>query len=315
MKKIFRLGTRGSPLALIQAQIVRDELYRTYPDLRQEADIEVVPIRTTGDWSPSQREQTFLEMGGNKGLFTKEIEEALLGGMIDFAVHSMKDVSVFVSPELTYAAFLKREDPRDALLSPLAPRLADLPQGARVGTSSLRRKSQILAMRPDLKVTPLRGNVDTRLKKLAAEEADATILAVAGLRRLGRMDAVSSIFEPQEILPAAAQGILGVQIRADAQDLHDFLAPINHVETQACATAERALLRALDGSCRMPIAAYAQIVQGQINLEALVASPDGRQIIRQTAKGNMDHADQIGYDLGIQMKAQLSSDFFLCNAS
>ncbi len=311
MKKILRLGTRGSPLALIQAQIVREEIYRAHQGLRETCDIEIVPIRTTGDWSPAQGEQTFLDLGGNKGFFTKEIEEALSSGSLDCAVHSMKDVSVWNPPGLVFGAMIRRADPRDALLSPLAPKLEDLPKGARVGTSSLRRKAQILAFRPDLTVVPLRGNVDTRLRKLAAEEADATILAVAGLERLGMTDKIASILDVQKMLPAVGQGVLGVQIRQDDEEMRAWLAPVNHEETERCLRAERALLRRLDGSCRTPIAGFAQIKPlGRIELEALAARPDGTKVVRRRAEGMAADAEKIGTELAEEIRRQMPSDIF-----
>lgn len=311
MKKIFRLGTRGSPLALIQAQIVRESVFAASPSMRQDYEIEIVPIRTSGDWNPEKKDQTFLEMGGNKGLFTKEIEEALLSRVVDFAVHSMKDVSVWRVPGLTYAAVMERADPRDALLSPVAPKLQDLPKGARVGTSSLRRKAQVLAARPDLTVVPLRGNVDTRLRKLAAEEADATILAVAGLTRLGMLDKVASVFDVKEMLPAAAQGMLGIQVHEDNAEVLPFVKAINHPRTESCALAERALLRTLDGSCRTPLAAYAEVSEtGTIKLDALASKPDGTHVLRDTISGAVHDAEKLGEELGTRMKAALPANFF-----
>lgn len=316
MKKIIRLGTRGSPLALIQAQIVRETLFHASPELRDSHEIEIVPINTSGDWRPGTRDISFLEMGGSKGLFTKEIEEALLSNTIDCAVHSMKDVSVKGPEGLTFAAILERADPRDALLSPLAPTLDDLPIGARVGTSSLRRKAQLLALRPDLHVVPLRGNVDTRMKKLAAEEADATILAVAGLTRLGVIDKAASIFSPQEILPAAAQGLLGIQIREDDTTMRTILAPINHAESETCWLAERALMRRLDGSCRTPIAAYARFdEQGGLFMEALVAKVDGSAIIRRSQSAPRDQAEALGDALGREIRAAMPTDFLVFDES
>lgn len=312
MKKIIRLGSRGSPLAMIQAQLVRDAIYSANQGLRSECEIEIVPLRTSGDWLPEHKEKLFSEMGTNKGLFTKELEEALLNGTIDLAVHSMKDTSVWVAKGLAYAATPKREDPRDALLSPLAPRLDDLPAGARIGTASLRRKSQILALRPDLQVVPLRGNVDTRLRKLAAEEADATLLAVAGLNRLAMTDKIASVLDPKVMLPAPAQGVLGIEIREDNDAIRALLAPINHPETEACATAERAMLRALDGSCRTPIAGLAQVTgDGRLVLDALAASPDGRQVIRKEIEGAMADAEALGKEVGEAIRAEMPEGFFI----
>jgi len=311
MKKILRLGTRGSPLALIQAQIVREEIYRAHEGLREMCDIEIIPIRTSGDWHPAQGEQTFLDLGGNKGFFTKEIEEALAAGAVDFAVHSMKDVSVWNPPGLFFGAMTKRADPRDALLSPIAPRLEDLPKGARVGTSSLRRRAQVLAFRPDLTVVPLRGNVDTRMRKLAAEEADATILAVAGLTRLGMVEKVASVLDPKIMLPAVAQGILGIQIRENDDEMRKWLAPINDKETEICARAERALLRRLDGSCKTPIGGLAQVTsRGTLAMEALAARPDGSDVIRYSAEGAIDDAEAIGLDLAEKIRRKMPSDIF-----
>lgn len=311
MKKILRLGTRGSPLALIQAQIVREEIYRIHHGLREVCTIEIVPLRTTGDWRPGQGEQTFLEMGGGKGFFTKEIEEALLAGTIDGAVHSMKDVSVWDPPGLVFGALVKRADPRDAFLSAVAPRLEDLPRGARVGTASLRRRAQVLAARPDLQVVPLRGNVDTRLRKLAAEEADATILAVAGLERLGILERASSILDTKIMLPAVAQGVLGLQIREDDEEMRKWLAPVNDKETEICVKAERAMLRRLDGSCRTPIAGLAQLRPGgQLVLEALAAKPDGSKIVRRKIEGPKAEAEKLGLDLAEKIRREMPSDIF-----
>ncbi len=311
MKKILRLGTRGSPLALIQAQIVRDAVYRAHEGLREMCDINIVPIRTSGDWKPAQGEKSFLEMGGGKGLFTKEIEEALNEGTIDFAVHSMKDVSVWDSPGLMFAALLKRADPHDALLSPVAPRLEDLPRGARVGTSSLRRAAQVLAFRPDLKIVPLRGNVDTRLRKLATEEADATILAVAGLERLGALGKIASVLDFQKMLPGVAQGVLGIQVREEDGEIRKWVEPVSHKETEICVRAERAMLRRLDGSCRTPIAGLARIDErGRLSLEGLAARPDGTKIARRKTQGPPEDAEKMGIELAEEIRREMPSDIF-----
>jgi hydroxymethylbilane synthase len=311
MKKILRLGTRGSPLALVQAEIVRSLLQAAHAHLQDDADIEIVPIRTTGDWRPEQREQTFLEMGGNKGLFTKEIEEALQAGYIDFAVHSMKDVQTWTPDGLEYAAILPRGDPRDAFIAHQARSLQELPAGAIVGTSSLRRQSQILAKRPDLKVVPLRGNVDTRLKKLMDGEADATMLAVAGLVRLGLEHKAASILDTQTMLPAVAQGAVGVEIRSDDDLARELVTAINCAKSMACVAAERALLKVLDGSCRTPIAALAQYRgTDKIYLEGLVAKPDGSAMVRLQQEAPPSAALQLGEELGHGIKRLLPLDFF-----
>jgi hydroxymethylbilane synthase len=312
MKKILRLGTRGSPLALIQAETVRRRLLAAHVDMADETDVEIVPIRTSGDWRPEDKNVTFLEAGGDKGLFVKEIEEALLAGVIDMAVHSVKDLPSRLPERLEIAAMLERDDPRDAFLSGLAPTLDELPKGAVVGTSSLRRQAQILKHRPDLRVVPLRGNVDTRLKKLDGSEADATVLALAGLQRLDAEDRVSSILDTDIMLPAAGQGALGIEIRRSDEDIRRLLAPIHHAPTAICVSAERAFVLVLDGSCHTPIAALAQMQdKDHILLDALVAKPDGSLVIRMTRDGSVKEAEAIGYALGEQMKLRIPPDFFV----
>src|SRR3954469_18205457 len=207
---VLRIGTRGSPLALAQAELTKIALLAAHPALTAEG-VEIVPIKTTGD---KVQDRTLSEIGG-KGLFTKEIEEALLDGRIDLAVHSMKDMPTFLPAGLIIAAMLEREDPRDVLISPIADSIENLPRGAVVGTASLRRQAQVLALRPDLKVQPLRGNVGTRLDKLARGEAAATLLALAGLKRLGRVDAATAILSTEQFLPAVAQGAIGIETRVD----------------------------------------------------------------------------------------------------
>jgi hydroxymethylbilane synthase len=311
MKKIVRLGTRGSPLALVQAEDVRKKLLTAHPDLAINGEIEIVSIRTSGDWKPEQKERSFIELGGNKGLFTKEIEEALLGKHIDMAVHSMKDVESRLPAGLEIAAILERLDPRDAFISPKARTLDELPNGAIVGTSSLRRQSQILARRPDLRVMSLRGNIDTRLKKLEAGIADATLLAVAGMMRLDVVKRMSSIMETDIMLPAAAQGALGIQIRADDKIMRGLLVSLNVPDAALCVTAERALLKTLDGSCQTPIAALANLTgTDQITLEAMVAKPDGTHLLRLTQTGPCVKAEAVGNELGLRLKARLPADFF-----
>jgi len=277
--KLLRIGTRGSPLALAQAGIVRDCLAAAHPGLPR---VDITVIKTTGDRVQDRK----LDAIGGKGLFTKEIEEALLDGRIDLAVHSMKDMPTFLPEGLAIACLLKRADPRDALFSPHARSLAGLPRGAKVGTSSLRRQAQILALRPDLKVVTLRGNVETRLAKLAAGTVEATLLAMAGLIRLGIAEKATAILSTDEILPAVAQGALGVEIRASDAKLKRLLAPLEDRATALAVNAERACLAVLDGSCHTPIAALAEPdASGSLRLRSLIALPDGSQLRRDDRRG------------------------------
>jgi hydroxymethylbilane synthase len=308
MKKILRLGTRGSPLALVQAETARAKLLGSGP---VDADIEIVPIRTSGDWRPGQKNQTFLETGGDKGLYTKEIEEALLSGVIDMAVHSMKDVPSRLPDGLEIPFLLERGDPRDVFIGKEKATLETLPAGAVIGTASLRRQAQILARRPDLRVVPLRGNVGTRLEKLAKGEADATVLALAGLQRLGLQNHVSSILEPEIMLPSAGQGAIGIEIRRDDQNIRDILKPIHCASTASCIEAERAFLLALDGSCSTPVGALARLKEGGgLTLDVLMARPDGSEIIRMSRSGSAEDAAAIGKKLGEDAKRRLPPDFF-----
>ena len=310
MKKILRLGTRGSPLALIQAEDVRAKILAANPHLANEISVEIVPIRTSGDWRDDQKQRMFLETG-DKSLFTKEIEEALMAGTIDMAAHSMKDVPSKLPDGLIIPAMLERADPRDAFISNEASRLEDLPAGASVGTSSLRRQAQILAKRPDLKVVPLRGNVDTRLKKLFNGEASATILALAGLKRLGLSSKATSILDPEVMLPSAGQGAIGIEIRDNDNDMRGLLAPVHSGATGLCVDAERAFLQAIDGSCTTPIGALAQLsADGNLKLDVLAAKPDGSTVVRMDRKGSAQNATSIGETLGNEMKSKLPPDFF-----
>ena len=311
MKKTLRLGTRGSPLALIQAETVQKTLLSTLPELAESTTIEIVPISTSGDWRPEHREQSFRELGGNKELFTKEIDEALICGHIDMAVHSMKDVGSWLPEPIEFVSMLKRADPRDAFIGRDAQRLEDLPKGAVVGTASLRRQAQLLQRRPDLRIVPLRGNVETRLKKIADGHADATLLALAGLVRLGLESRASSILSTDIMLPAAAQGAIGIAIRKQDVELRNTLQAINVGETFVCVQAERALLRKLDGSCHTPIGALAVLYgKGQMTLEAMAAKPDGSSVTRMNIQGKVEDAEQLGTELGTRMKATLPADFF-----
>lgn len=302
----LRLGTRGSPLALAQARLVKAALAAAEPALAPDAAVEIVVIKTTGD---RVQDRPLAEIGG-KGLFTKEIEEGLLGGSLDIAVHSMKDMPTILPAGLVISAVLPRADPRDALIADGIRRIADLPHGAVVGTASLRRAAQLRAARPDLAVVPLRGNVQTRLRKLAEGEVRATFLAMAGLVRLNLATVASAALEPEEMLPAVAQGAIGIECREDDAAVRDLLARINHAETMTCITTERAFLAALDGSCRTPIAALAQLQGQTVRLRGLVAAPDGRQIERIAVKGDAADAVDLGDRAGQAIRARLSPDFF-----
>jgi hydroxymethylbilane synthase len=303
---LVRIGTRGSPLALTQTVQVRARLAAAWPALADPSAIAVEVIRTTGD---RITDRPLAEAGG-KGLFTKEIEEALLAGTIDLAVHSMKDMPTVIPDGLVIDCMLPREDPRDALIADVT-RIADLPSRAVVGTSSLRRKAQILARRPELQVVDLRGNVETRLRKVARGEVHATLLALAGLKRLGLESKAAAILEVGEILPAVAQGAIGLQIRAGDTRMHDFLKPLHHVPTERAVAAERGVLEMLDGSCRTPIAALAVgRTFGRLRLDALVAKPDGSKLIRTAREGPEADAAEMGRDAGEELRREAGPGFF-----
>ena len=294
----LRIGTRGSPLALAQAGMVRDLMIKVHGF--SAADIEISVIRTTGD---RVQDRPLSELGG-KGLFTKEIEDKLLDGEIDMAVHSMKDVPTAPPPGLIIPTLLPREDPRDAFFSPVAASIAELPRGVRVGSASLRRAAQLRKLRPDLDVVNFRGNVETRLKKLAAGDVQATFLALAGVRRLGLEDRITSVVETTEMLPAVAQGAIGIQIREDDAETADRLAPLGDAQTLTVVTAERAFLAKLDGSCRTPIAALARLEKGALHFEGLVISVDGTKSLPISNKGAPEDAAAIGEAAGEILLAQ-----------
>ena len=303
----LQLGTRGSPLALAQARLVRAALAEADADLTAEDAVEIVVVKTTGD---RVQDRLLADIGG-KGLFTKEIEEGLQAGTLDLAVHSMKDMPTQLPDGLLIAAVLPRADPRDALIARGPRSIGALPRGATVGTASLRRAAQLMAARPDLHVAPLRGNVQTRLRKLEAGEVDATFLAVAGLVRLGLGEVASAPLEPEEMLPAPAQGAIGIECRADDADVLALLARVDHLDTMQRITAERAFLAALDGSCRTPIAALAETAGDRLRLRGLVASPDGRKVERIEAEGSATAAAATGAEAGAQVRQRLGPGFFL----
>ena len=294
---LLKLGTRGSRLALIQAGLVRDALAAAVPALAAADAIEIVPIRTTGD---AIQDRPLSEAGG-KGLFVKEIEEALLSQRIDVAVHSMKDMPTAQPPGLVIAAFLPREDARDVLIAGDAKRIADLKQGAIVGTSALRRRAQLLHHRPDLQIVNLRGNVDTRLAKREAGVVEATLLALAGLKRLG-MAHVGTAVPEDEMLPAVGQGAVCIECRADNAKVRAWLAAIDHRPTATCVAAEHAMLVVLDGSCRTPIAGHAILAADGLHLRGLIVKPDGSELIATERRGVPADAEAMGHDAGHELK-------------
>ena len=302
----LRLGTRGSPLALAQARMVKAALAAAVPALADDAAIEIVVVSTQGD---RVQDRTLAEIGG-KGLFTEEIEAGLLAGTLDIAVHSMKDMPTALPDGLVINALLPRADPRDALIARGPRSVADLPRGAVVGTASLRRAAQLRAVRPDLEVVPLRGNVQTRLRKLDAGEVQATFLAMAGLIRLGLEAVVSAALAPEEMLPAVAQGAIGIECRAGDDAVLAALAQIGDAATMTRITAERAFLAVLDGSCRTPIAALAELDGDRLRLRGLVASPDGRAVERIEAEGTAAEAASLGLETGATIRARLGAGFY-----
>lgn len=305
MQRRLRIGTRGSKLALIQAHDVAARLGRALGRPAEEAS-EIVVIKTTGD---RVQDRNLSELGG-KGLFTKEIEEALIEGSIDLAVHSMKDMPTVLPAGLVIDCTLERADPRDAFLSSKAQSISTLPTGAVVGTSSLRRAAQVRARRPDVTVVPFRGNVETRLQKLADGVADATLLAMAGLIRMGLADKATSALSPDEMLPAVAQGAVGVERRIADEEVGALLAKLHHVETGLRVAAERAVLAVLDGSCRTPIAALALIDGKKLALRAMILTPDGREVIETMREGLASDAAALGRDAGEELKGRAGPHFF-----
>jgi hydroxymethylbilane synthase len=297
MASLLRLGTRGSKLATTQTGLVRDALARAVPELAAPDAIEIVTIRTTGD---AIQDRPLSEAGG-KGLFVKEIEEAMLSGRIDAAVHSMKDMPTAQPAGLVIPAFLPREDARDVLIAGDVRRIADLRQGAVVGTAALRRKAQLLYLRRDLQIVTLRGNVDTRLAKRERGEVEATLLAMAGLNRLGLK--VGTPVPEDEMLPAVGQGAVCIECRVDDARVLGWLAAIDHADTATCVTAEHAMLAVLDGSCRTPIAGHAIFDKdGALYLRGLIAKPDGSELIASVRTGPAADAEAMGRELGEELK-------------
>ena len=283
---LIRIATRKSQLALWQAEYVKAALEHVHPELK----VELVTMTTQGD---RVLDAPLAKIGG-KGLFVKELEQAMLRGDADIAVHSMKDVPVDLPPGLHLPVVMKREDPRDALVSKLFGNLDELPQGAHVGTSSLRRKVQLMSMRPDLVISDLRGNVNTRLKKLDDGDYDAIILACAGLRRLGLEDRITEALNPDAMLPAIGQGAIGIECRNDDARINNLLLPLNDADTHIRVAAERAMNNRLNGGCQVPIGGHAELGHGVIVLKGLVGSLDGQEIITGNISGRPEDAEELG---------------------
>jgi len=311
----LRVGTRGSPLALWQTRTFLDRILHFCPVLRNASAFEEHVIATSGDRIQDRR---LADIGG-KGLFAKEIHEALLDGRIDFAVHSLKDLETELPPGILLACTMTREDARDAMV--LGPRcgaaqpgdpFAAIPAGARIGTASLRRQAQLLHARPDLQVDVIRGNVGSRLGKLEAGEFDGTLLALAGLKRLGLEERASVVLDPESMVPAAGQGIVGITVRATDGELHELLSGIEDRAARAVSRAERALLGALDGSCRTPIGGHARLLpNGELHLTGLVARPDGSFLLKRSIHGAVADAERLGHELGDGLRADSPADIFI----
>ncbi|MCE3255131.1 MAG: hydroxymethylbilane synthase [Rickettsiaceae bacterium] len=297
--KKISIGTRGSKLALAQAEEIKNRILSKYPVYQDSPDlISIIPFKTTGDKITNK---PLVDIGG-KGLFIKEIEEALLAGQINIAVHSMKDMPGFFSDGLDIFSVPERQDSRDAFISRQYSSIATLPSGATVGTSSPRRAALILHQRPDLKIINFRGNVDTRLNKLEQKQVDATILAVAGLERISMQDHITSIIDKEEMLPAVGQGALALQARIDDDFTIEILKSVNHHESKICVDAERSFLKTINGSCKTPLAANCKIQNNQLHLKTLLASLDGKEIYQTFRIGNLQDGIAMGKDAGEEIR-------------
>jgi len=301
---LLRIGSRGSPLALVQAREVQSRL--AVAAGTDPASIEIKIIRTTGD---AIQDRPLMEAGG-KGLFTKEIEEALLSGTIDLAVHSSKDMTTLLPPGLMLSGFLPREDARDAFISNKAKSLRELPSGAVVGTASLRRQAMVKRARPDLQIVPLRGNVETRLRKIEDGVADATLLAVAGLKRLGLLSAAAALLDLDAFLPAVGQGAIGIETRIDDTATRALVAKISDADTATALAAERAFLAVLDGSCRTPIGGHARMSGDTVRFRGIIVKPDGSEAFEVSREGPRAQAAELGADAGRELKGRGGDDFF-----
>jgi len=306
--KPLRIGTRGSPLALAQAYETRRRLIENFPELEEDGAIEICVMKTQGDMI---LDKSLMELGG-KGLFTKELDTALLGDEVDICVHSMKDVPTWLPDGTVLPCNLPREDTNDAFITARDEykTIADLPDHSVIGTASLRRQAQILAQNPTLKCVNFRGNVQTRLRKLDDGVVDATLLAIAGLKRMEMQDCATAVLEWDEMLPAVAQGAIGIQCRSDDERSLKYIDALNHMDTHVCVNCERAFLEALDGNCKTPIAGQARIVDGQITFRGLIAMPDGSVKYETEKTGAIEDAVKIGKEAGEELKAQAGDKFF-----
>ncbi len=296
------IGTRGSPLALVQANMVKDLIAR----IGQSIDVSLLVIKTSGDWSPRDGEVRLNALAGGKAQFATEIEDALLRGEIDIAVHSMKDMETILPDGLSIPFMLPRADVRDAFLSNISQNIVDLPTGCTVGTSSVRREAFLLNKRPDLKITVFRGNVQTRIDKLRAGQVDATFLACAGLNRLGLSHEITSIIEIEDMLPAAAQGAVGIEIRSKDMDRLSFLSQLSCAKTYKCVSAERGVLRALGGSCHTPVGVYAELDGDDMRLRVQVISLDGKDVWAEDESLKIysyEDASVFGKTVGMRLKS------------
>ncbi len=306
--KPLRIGTRGSPLALAQAYETRRRLIENFPELEEDGAIEICVMKTQGDMI---LDKSLMELGG-KGLFTKELDTALLGNEVDICVHSMKDVPTWLPEGTVLPCNLPREETNDAFITANGEikKIADLPDNSVIGTASLRRQAQILAQNPTLKCVNFRGNVQTRLRKLDDGVVDATLLAIAGLKRMEMQDCATAVLDWDEMLPAVAQGAIGIQCRSDDERSLKYINALNHMDTHVCVNCERAFLEALDGNCKTPIAGQARIVDGQILFRGLIAMPDGSLKYETEKSGAIEDAVKIGREAGEELKAQAGEKFF-----
>eukprot|EP00438_Fugacium_kawagutii_P014701 Skav216937 [mRNA] locus=scaffold880:38907:52307:- [translate_table: standard] len=306
---VLTLGTRGSPLALAQAYEAKRRLGEAFPELAGDDAVEIRIISTTGD----QRLEISLAEIGGKGLFTRELDVALASKEVDFCVHSTKDVPTELIPDTELCTMLPREDTRDVLISGDPEKITcieDFPDGSLIGTASLRRQAQIYSKNPNVKCVNFRGNVQTRLRKLQGGDVKGTFLAYAGLKRMSMEEHATKVLEWDEMLPAIAQGAISFQCRSDDERVLNYLKPLSHDDTFQAVTCERAFLAALDGNCKTPIAGQAKVVDGELHLRGLVASPDGQKIFRTERKGKVSEATEIGTDAGMEIRKEAGEAFF-----